>query len=459
MAIQKSAGKTATEQLLAALCDRSFLRLWSYPNPYRDDGKELCDLLVVFENQVFIFVDRESRTLQNEAPTLTDWNRWWRDAVDAQVRSVHGVERYLRMGRPVFLDPSLKVPFPIEIDLERTTFYKIVIAHGAKEACAKFSPQNVYGSLAISYADQAVGSSVPFMIHLDRRNPIHVLDSHNLPIILGELDTIHDFSSYLEAKHSAIAKYAHLSYCGEEDLLANYLYNLEKETGRHFIGLKDGDYMSLMIREGEWKDFIQLPQYQNKKKADKVSALWDDLIQRTCQHALDGTYTGTSNVLRGRSAIHEMAKEPRFFRRALSERILVAIREFPDSTADIMRNLSYMESFHPAKAYVFLQLKVVDRGDYETEYRPKRQQMLEIACAAAKLKFTHLHTVIGIAIDAPKFCGGVNSEDFMLMDCSSWTDAVRKDYEEANETMGFFTSTGQTSGKTKLFEFPDDSTE
>lgn len=456
MAIQKSAGKTPTEQLLAALCEQSFLKLWSYPNPHRDDGKELCDLLAVFENQVFIFVDRESRKLQSDDATLTDWNRWKREAVDAQVRSVHGVERYLKMGRPVFLDPNLEVPFPINIDLGSVTFYKIVVAHGAKAACEKFSPQNVYGSLAISYADQDTGSSAPFMIHLDRRNPVHLFDSHNLPIVLGELDTIHDFSSYLEAKHLALQKYAHLSYCGEEDLLAHYLYNLDETNKRHFIGPKDGDYDSVMIGEGEWKDFIQLPQYKNKKKADEVSELWDDLIQRTCQHALDGTYVGTSNVLRGRSAIHEMAKEPRFVRRGLSKRMLTAMREFPESSAKLMRNVTYMESFHPGKAYVFLQLKVVDRGDYETDYRPSRQAMLEIACAAAKLKFPHLHTVIGIAIDAPKYCGGVNSEDFILMDCGTWTDEMRKHYEEANEVMQFFTSAGQMSGTAKLFEFPLD---
>jgi hypothetical protein len=318
----------------------------------------------------------------------------------------------------------------------------------------RFSPQNVYGSLAISYADQDVGSAVPFMIHLDRRNPVHVFDSQNLPIVLGELDTIHDFSSYLEAKHLALQRYVHLSYCGEEDLLAHYLCNLDETNKRHFIGPKDGDYDSVMIGEGEWKDFIRLPQYKNKKRADEVSELWDELIQRTCQHALDGTYVGTSNVLRGRSAIHEMAKEPRFVRRGLSERMLNAMREFPESSAKLMRKLTYMESFHSGKAYVFLQLKVIDRGDFEADYRPKRQAMLEIACAAAKLKFLHLHTIVGIAIDAPKYCGGVNSEDFILMDCSNWTDEVRKDYEEANKVMQFFTSVNQKTGTTKLFEFP-----
>ena len=54
-----SGGVTATERLLAEFCERSFLKLWSYPNPHKDDGHELCDLLAVFGDTVFIFFDRE----------------------------------------------------------------------------------------------------------------------------------------------------------------------------------------------------------------------------------------------------------------------------------------------------------------------------------------------------------------------------------------------------------------
>lgn len=39
--IKKSVGVTATERMLAEFCERSFLKLWSYPNPYKDDGHEL----------------------------------------------------------------------------------------------------------------------------------------------------------------------------------------------------------------------------------------------------------------------------------------------------------------------------------------------------------------------------------------------------------------------------------
>src|SRR4030088_248032 len=41
MAIEKSSGQTRTEQYLSHLCDRTFLNLWSYANPYKADGKEL----------------------------------------------------------------------------------------------------------------------------------------------------------------------------------------------------------------------------------------------------------------------------------------------------------------------------------------------------------------------------------------------------------------------------------
>ena len=66
MATYKSKGLTESERYLANLCEKSFLSLWSYPNVFRDqgrkegkgDGKELCDLLVVFDRDVIIFSDK-----------------------------------------------------------------------------------------------------------------------------------------------------------------------------------------------------------------------------------------------------------------------------------------------------------------------------------------------------------------------------------------------------------------
>lgn len=449
--IIKSSGVTDTERILVDFCDRTFLKLWSYPNPIKDDTKELCDLLAVFDNHIFIFFDRESQIFsKNGNDPLITWKRWEKKVIDSQVNTAYGAERYIKSKRKIFLDKELTIPFPIAIDYDNIIIHKIIIAHGAKEACKNFSNDNIYGSLAVSYANNKTDIPMPFILNMDKANPVHVFDTHNLPIIFNELDTFYDFTSYITAKEKAIATYKVLTYCGEEDLLAHYFLNFDIKKNKHYIGTLDKEIDFLMIGEGEWKDFIELDNYKNKKLADKISYYWDELIQITSKNTLDGVIEG-STPLRGQSAIHEMAKEPRFHRRALSEQIMKAIQNFPESSAKIMRNLSFMPSFYKDKAYVFLQLKVDVINDYESNYRPKRQAMLEIACGSAKNKFKHLKKIIGIAIDAPKFSKR-NSEDFILMDCTKWTEKEKKYYEEANVGFNFFKS-GKTFQKT-VTEFP-----
>ena len=425
--------------MLASFCERSFLKLWSYPNPFKDDGHELCDLLAVFGEHVFIFFDRENRLteLPDKDPQVL-WDRWKRNVVDRQVRTAHGAERYIRSGRPIFLDAKQTTPFPLAIDPLNVTIHKIVVAHGAKEACEQASAQNVYGSLAITYCETDGGSTHPFHIEIDKQNPIHIFDSHNVSIILSELDTVSDFSNYLDEKLRAIAKYDSLVYCGEEDLLGHYLFNYDNETKQHIIGTKQDDVNCVMIGEGEWHDFINTDLYKNTKSEDRISYFWDELIQRTCQNAMDGTLGGNSDLLRGQSAIFEMVKEPRFIRRALADRIRRTIANFPDHVGQFSRKVSFLPSYRPNVGYVFFQLRVSDTFRAQPDYLDKRRTLLEIACGAAKNKFPHLTRVIGIGMDAPKFAGDTNSEDFILLPCEDWTTDMRTYYEELNQEWKFF---------------------
>ena len=440
MAIKKSTGVTPTERMLAELCERSFLRLWSYPNPYKDDGKELCDVLAVFEDRVFIFFDREGRHLDNAESDLgTAWDRWRRKVVEAQIQTAHGAERYLRSGRQIFLDSGLTVPFPLDVPRDRMTVHKIVVAHGAAEACKNSSTDNVSGSLAVVYGHPITKPTFPFMINLDKGNPVHVLDSSTLPIVFDELDTVWDFSSYLDAKTEAIRTLDMMVYGAEEDLLAHYYWNYDPIANRHAVLPKDRTINGLLVPEGEWHGFIQRPEYQRKKEADKVSYGWDELIQKTAQNALDGTLIGNADVLRGRSPIHEMAKEPRFFRRAIAERMGAAIAGFPNIPGTISRQVTFIPSFYEKKGYVLFQLRVRGITDYDGDYRPKRQGLLQIACAAMKNKLPELETIIGIAIEPPKFSDTI-SEDFILLDCHIWSAEQRAHFEKLNVDLKFFTS-------------------
>ena len=204
MAISKSCGVTDTEKLLASLCDRSFLKLWSYPNPINDERKELCDILAVFENHVFIFFDRNNLQLEDASKDITlNWKRWKRKVIDAQVRTANGVERYIRNNRKIFLDVELTVPLPIKIDVNSVVIHKIIVAHGAKEACLRHSNENTSGSLGIIYSDNSRDSiDNPFMVNINKNDPVHIFDSHNLPIIFEELNTLFQKLSKVEAAKS-----------------------------------------------------------------------------------------------------------------------------------------------------------------------------------------------------------------------------------------------------------------
>ncbi len=456
--ISKSRGHTPTEESLSQLCDRTFLKLWSYANPVKSDGQELCDLIAVFENHVFVFFDRESRIFETSTKdTHLTWERWKRAVIDKQINTANGAQKYiLRSPDEIYLDAKRTLRLPIRLTPGNLIVHKIAVAHGAADACKNFSSDNVAGSLAITYSDDGISGdvSIPFIVHLDRSDPVHILDSHNLRIILGELDAFRDLVSYLTAKEAAISKLDCIAYCGEEDLLGHYFANFDHKTKTHFIGVKGKRVNGLFIGEGEWHSVSNSEPYRRKKSADKISYLWDDLLQRTSQNALDGTLLGNSDIYNSRSAIFEMAKEPRFARRALAECIKAAIQKFPYEREGRVRQITFMHSFYKDKAYVFLQLRCPDDlvGDYDTEYRPKRQAMLAIACGVARNKYPHLKKVIGIGIDAPKD-RPENSEDFVLLD-GEWGEEERKHYEEANRGLRFFETSGLEKRRVHVSNFP-----
>jgi hypothetical protein len=455
MAIEKSPGQTPTEQYLSQLCERTFLNIWAYPNPYKADGKELCDLLVVFENTVFLFFDRESRRFDKPgADTQLNWDRWKKEAITKQIQTATGAKRYVLANRDqIYLDAKKQLRLPLEIPAGDLCVYKIIVAHGAMEACKRASSDNVYGSLGVKYGASFSALAAPFIVALDKDDPVHLLDTHNLDHVLGELDTLPDLQRYFDAKERAIRRFDCLTYCGEEDLLAHYFLNYDEAEKSYRIGPKDGNYNFVMVGEGEWRDFVTSAPYQRRKADNQVSYAWDKLIQKTGRNALIGTLGGNSDVFRGKSAIHEMAKEPRLSRRALSQLMLTTINSFPDNATGPMRQMSFLPSFFKDRGYVFLQVYHPNPGDYDTEYRPIRSGMLEIACGAAKLKFPQLKKVIGIAIDAPKYAS-TNSEDFILMDCENWTDEQRAHYEVANEELRFFRTDALKERRMSMTEFP-----
>ena len=230
----KSSGTTPTEKYLVALCEKAFLRLWSYPNLFRDQGggKELCDVLIVFDRDIIIFSDKFC-TYLDSGDEVKDWTRWFRRSIRDSARQVFGAERWIRHHpNRIFLDLGCTQPLPIDLpSSEDMRLHRVVVARGAGKRCSAFFDGDS-GSLMVRsdlVGDVHVNAPAgPFGIfRIGRVDPdrgyVHVFDDENLDILLSELDTVADFVAYLTRKEAFICSGRVVLAPGEEDLLAYYL--------------------------------------------------------------------------------------------------------------------------------------------------------------------------------------------------------------------------------------------
>ncbi|MDA7968141.1 MAG: hypothetical protein MPK31_04300 [Gammaproteobacteria bacterium] len=451
--IKRSTGVNPSEKILAKWCDHAFLRAWTYHNPHRAKGTELCDSLVVFNGHILIFQIKEIK-FSAGADVHTAWERWKRRAITKQLKSLEGAKNWiLRYPDRIYRDTACEQRLKIHGDIGDYKIHKILVAHGAAEACKNYFGGNFPGNLPIFYGDPEIFSSPPpFTLVQDKQDPIHVLDGRSLAIILGELDTAFEFTEYLLAKERAIQKLPSMSYRGEENLLARYFSNFDELSQKHYIvSATEEDVGIIFPGENDWNTFLTLPEYKRKKDADKISYLWDSLMQRVYELSLKGSAKGNSGISSLNNPILEMAKEPRFWRRGLSETLANVFQE-QENSADGQPFLSLRGSYYKGTAYVFWW---VDRpsGMSQEKFIQVRKDRLRIACGVAKNSQPQFTKIVGIAFGLSRK-GVVALGDFYLMDCREWTDENKSRYEEANKVTKFFKAMPSKLPAKTVREFP-----
>lgn len=432
--IERGIPVNKTEKDLSNLCDLAFLKLWSFPNPYKEPGKELCDVLVVFDNNIIIFSVKDIK--YNESKGLAGWQRWKRKAIDESIDQINGAEKWIKKHPDqIYLNKNCNTIIPINLK-KRLKIYRIVVAHGISDSIASI-PENTSGSLGIKYSDNNDFEDIPYFVELPKSPIYHVLDSANLEILLKELDTIKDFINYLKEKEKAIKLSKIATYTGEEDVMGQYLRTIEPITGKHYILKDENKDLIINFENMIWENFSNSYEYREKKALDKDSYLWDEYVKQLCEFALNGELIGNVDVFQENSPIKEMAKESRFQRRIYSKLIMDAVNEFPDFAEDNTRRIRPIISEDLKYAYVFLQIKYNEEQDYENIVRPQRREMLNIACGALKNKYTTLKKIIGIAINSPKHHIYAD-QDYILLHCAKWTKADRSYYYNLNKLYNFW---------------------
>jgi len=136
-----SSGNTESERYLVRLAKKAFLSLWSYPNLYTDeglhgkgDGKELCDLLIVFGNDVVIFSDKACKFTTHKDMNVA-WYRWYRRAVEKSARQLNGAESWIkRFPNKIYLDRDCKTSLPIKLPVEpNLRIHLVAVTRGSSE--------------------------------------------------------------------------------------------------------------------------------------------------------------------------------------------------------------------------------------------------------------------------------------------------------------------------------------
>lgn len=441
-------GVTPTERFLNRLARRSFLSLWSYPGVYRDQGKEqtglgkeIADLLVVFDDHILIFSDKDIE-FRRDVDLDVAWPRWYRKAILKSAEQVWGAERWIR-DHPdrLFLDHACTQPFPLRLpDPTRAKFHRIVVAHDTSGTRRRLIGGS--GSLIIDpsvTSDQHLlkraDGGAPFVVgDIDpTRGYVHVLDDSSLHLVLGTLDTISDFVEYLQKKEHFIRSGRLAVAYGEEDLLAFYLKDVDSQ-GHHDFVLPRGA-VKIALEEGHFRDF-QHREVIAKREADRVSILWDQIIEDFAGHALGGTlyHTNDPSIQAQEQILRFLAREPRVRRRMLSRGILDRLREVPLNKLGIRVLLPSV----PGDPYYAFMCMPLSWGASFEEYRDRRVGLLQDYCKVVRLVNPDAQFVVGLATESG-FKNGGRSHDLILLDGTRWTADNEEEAREIQRETGFMT--------------------
>ncbi len=451
---KRSEGITPSERYLAKLCNRSFLRLWSYSGVSRDQaigsgnpqGKEICDLLVLFGDHVIIFSDKDC-AFPNNVNVQVAWRRWASKAIFASAKQLYGAERWFK-ERPdrLFTDLSCRTPLPLRLPLsDRAIFHRIVVAHGALDACRSYFGGG-RGSLVLNskLSGEAEHYQNPFQVgHVNRaKGFVHVLDEANLALVLQNLDTIADFTAYLTRKEALLSGSVSVTAAGEEELLATYLTKLNKSNEHDFVVPEQ--VTAVAYDEGHWSSYENHKQKRWQVEANKVSYIWDEIIEKFTHHTLTGTHrTTTQTSIAEQELLYRwLARESRTRRRILAKGLMgLVVGTPPDTKATRI----IVPSFPEDPYYIFLVLPRHPQVSDE-EYREVRENLLAAYCTVLKLKFSDAEDIVGLATESG-FSPENRSEDLLYYDARDWSRAEQEEARRIQLKFDLLTHVAEWRGR------------
>lgn len=181
------------EKIVHDLASKTFLIDWCFLNPKLPDGKELCDLLVIFDDVAIIWQIKDLK--------LDKEGNYKKSDVNKNLHQLAGAKRQLF---------DLKTPI------------RLKNARRHEEIFDSSKIKNIY-LISVLLGE---GEELFSFIDEIKNYKVHVFTRDFTQMALNELDTISDFVKYLKEKELFINTEKSLVIIGgEEEFLAFYLMN------------------------------------------------------------------------------------------------------------------------------------------------------------------------------------------------------------------------------------------
>ena len=433
--IPESEGVNESERILIGLCRKSFLSLWAYGNPYTDegrrnnkgDGKELCDVLVIFGNDVIVFSDK-SAVFNSEKGIEVAWSRWYRKTVLRNYGQLQGALKWIRESpHRIFLDKGCTRKLPVEIPpADKIRVHLVAVTRGSVEAC-KDHFKGGHGTLAINTGLTGEdGEDGYFSIGNFNKEKYfsHVFDEVSLGFAMDELDTICDFVNYLKDREEFLSNGNYAVWAsGEETLLATYILSW-RDNKRSFspsgaFNIVDG----VIVDPSMYMTLKNLPAYKAMRQDNSISYFWDGLIERLIKFGSPCAATPAlkaQSKSRSEQALRLLAAESRFRRKILVGRINDLLASASNDPTHSRMNYLYSEEY-PRLVYLFF--AVLQGNASRDKYREFRVEVMNAHLMCAKLDHPNADTFIGIGLEHPNNNYKGNSEDILVHTCTQLSES------------------------------------
>ncbi len=427
-----------SEERLANLSRRTFLSMWSYQNPFYKEGKELCDVLIVFGQDVIVISDKVISYAEHK-DSATAWSRWYRKAVNESVTQLRGALKTIK-DRPdtIHLDARMSSPFPLKFpDPTKARYHLVAVAQGSEQAGA-----TQYGRPSLAIDSGVVDGQTLLTVGVQFDDVfVHVVNRTALDAMFECFDTTADLVAYLNEKQALLSG-GRVFMSGEEDLIATYMMGRSPDGRASLSSLVEGpEHGPKSVARGLWADLRANARFADRHKQLSPSYVIDDVVEQLASEYKLGRLRGdrATDLTYHATAFQLLAAESRMARLLIGYGVVDVLNENPNT----FWSVAIESKDQSGVLYLWLIYPVVESSVSDDALEQRVDNELRDYIIVAMSKFPTMHTVFGIAM--PNAKDSRTSRVFRLYKRDTWTSEIQTTAEKLGKAKNIMSKIESTT--------------